>query len=161
MKNLWIYYAIGIAIWTIGVWYSPGDFTSPRTYVPTIFVLGVLLLNLYFCIGEYKPREYEIEEHIYEYVERNTYYLVMAITIFLLVSTNQSLDLLAGESANTIIGSQAGAVLLCILVLALIWMPTDDPKGIVHLRHIKTILYTFAIGTFLIGPIVVLTNLLQ
>ena len=119
---------------------------------------AVLGLNLFFQSREYEPSTYDVEERVYEYVERNTYYLIMAITIFLLVSASQSGIKLGNANFATIIYSQAVAVSLCVFVLALLWMPTRDVTGIVHLRHCKTVLFTFALGSFLIGPLEVLLS---
>lgn len=111
----------------------------------------------------YTVKDYNTEEKIYEYVERNTYYLIMAITIFLLVSTSKDITSFMENKVdfNLVVYSQALAIVFCIGVLALFWMPTDEDSAhcLVHLRHIKTVFFTYALSLFLISPVEILTKL--
>ena len=118
-----------------------------------IFCIGVLGANIVFQLRDrpYTPVKYKTEEIIYEYAERNTYYLTVAIPIFLLVFIKH--PRIYDLTNSVLICSQMGALFFCVLGLALCWMPTEKGKEhmLVHLRHIKTVFFTYALALFLLG----------
>lgn len=164
MTRLWLYYVVGAIGWFVIFFWLFGDpIAKTPYYFAHALCLVVLVVNCFFHWKPYQPAKYKVEESVYKYVERNTYYLIMAITVFLLISTSQN-ERLFPESVDfkLIVYSQAAAVGFCIVVLALIWMPTaPESKGIVHLRHIKTLFYTYGISLFFIGPAEVFLNMRQ
>jgi hypothetical protein len=166
-RLLCIYYGLGIIIW-FGI--CKGIFGSINFIkIPFLgghlFCLIVLLINFFLQVSEkaYIAKKYELEEKVYEYVERNTYYLIMAITIFLLISTSGEAGIFRTTDINfrLIVYSQAIAIGFCILIIALYWMPTKAGKEhwLVHLRHIKTVLFTYALSLFFLGPVEIFTKL--
>lgn len=163
-KRLWVYYISGIIGWVIIFIVLFGSFSLRAPYVFShIFCIVVLSINFVLQIIEaYVPGAYDTEEKVYEYVERNTYYLIMAITIFLLISTNSSgIFYQYGLNFKLIVYSQASAIAICIAIIALYWMPTKSGKEhwLVHLRHIKTVLLTYALSLFFIGPVEVILKI--
>ncbi len=91
-KLLWIYYVLGILVWFIvcKALFGSINFIKQPFLEAHLFCLIVLGVNFLLQLAEktYLPNSYELEEKVYEYVERNTYYLIMAITIFLLISSS-------------------------------------------------------------------------
>ena len=158
---LYIYYGIGMLIW-LGVCkalFGSINLIKLPFVGAHLFCFIVLLINLILQLAEktYVPHDYDREEKVYEYVERNTYYLILAITIFLLISTGGNSGLFKTTNINfkLIVYSQASAIMFCIFIIALYWMPTKEGKEhwLVGLRHIKTVLFTYALSLFFLGPV--------
>jgi hypothetical protein len=166
-KLLWIYYVLGIFVWFIvcKALFGSINFIKQPFLGAHLFCLMVLGVNFLLQLAEktYSPNNYELEEKIYEYVERNTYYLIMAITIFLLISSSGEAGIFKTANINfrLIVYSQACAIVFCISIIALYWMPTREGKEycLVHLRHIKTVLFTYALSLFFIGPMEIFIKL--
>ncbi|MFH1442275.1 MAG: hypothetical protein ABIH18_09605 [Candidatus Omnitrophota bacterium] len=164
---LWVYYISGIVLWFLVCKFLFGsvNLTKFPFLGAHLFCIIFLAINLLLQVIEkkYIPNKYNLEEKIYEYVERNTYYLVMAITIFLLISTGGKTGLFAETDINfkLIVYSQASAMVFCIFIIALYWMPTKEGKEhcLVHLRHIKTVIFTYALSLFFLSPVEVFIKL--
>lgn len=158
------YYLVGMLGW-FGLFklvFGQVIFSQPYCFAHG-FCLFVLLANAIIQITQsYTRNSYRTEERIYEYVERNTYYLILAITVFLLISATDKASLLGSSTINfqLIVYSQASAIGLCIFVIALYWMPTKKGKEhwLAHLRHFKTIIFTYALSLFFLGPVEVFLN---
>lgn len=165
IKGFWIYYVAGAIFWLfIFKFVFSGPLLSKTSFIfAHSLCFFVLAINIWLNSTAYVPREYKIEEKIYEYVERNAHYLIMAVTIFLLISANGNAGIFASKAINMelIVYSQACSVVWCILIIALYWMPTRPGKEywLVHLRHLKTIALTYALSFFFIGPIEVVLSL--
>jgi len=163
-NRLWAYYLIGIFGWAILFIMLFGSISFKDSFLFShIFCLAVLSINFILQLREaYIPEQYSTEERVYEYVERNTYYLIMAITIFLLISSSSgSIFQEYKLNYNLIVYSQASAIAICIAIIALYWMPTKSGKEhwLVRLRHIKTVFLTYALSLFFIGPVEVILKL--
>lgn len=161
-QNLfWICYLLGIPLWLYlnKLLFGSVNLVKPPFCIAHIFCLFTLGINLLLQLIErtYAPISYDLEEKIYEYVERNTYYLIMAITIFLLISSSGETGIFKATNINfrLIVYSQAIAIGFCIFIIALYWMPTKKGQEgwLAHLRHIKTIFLTYALSLFFLGPV--------
>jgi len=163
-KKLKWYYIAAIPFWFLVFWVL---FGHPFQKIPYIFshffCVIVLIINIWKQWEPYEIEDYKTEEKVYEYVERNTYYLIMSITIFLLISINRDSRIFSENMIdfNLVIYSQACAISFCVIVIALFWMPTGDEKAhhLVNLRHIKTVIFTYALSLFFISPIEVFIKL--
>lgn len=164
-RHLKWYYISAIPAWFLIFGGLFGFDSFFNIYIPYllchVLCLSILSLNIWQHWGAYEPGDYLTEETVYEYVERNTYYLIMAITIFLLISVNRDSELFGPINFNLVIYSQACAIGFCVLVLALVWMSTKGGKEcrLVHLRHIKTVLFTYALSLFFITPVEIVLKL--
>jgi hypothetical protein len=151
--HLWKCYCIGIFGWFIAlaVLFAEKAFERP-VICASIFCVCILLANMMQQLW-WEPEmshDYSTTVHIYEFVERNTYYLLIAITFFISILNKPEF-----AHDHIIVYSQACSMLFSVLVIALVWMPTDPGKEyrLVHLKHLKTVFYTYALSFFLIGPL--------
>ena len=160
----WKFYAMGVLGWLCTAFLLFG--WRCLTLGPVIAAHGFCILmlgaNLYFqWKAPTPPKTYRLTVLVYEYVERNSYYLIMAISIFLIVSMSGYRNNAHNIRWTLVIYSQAAAVTLCTVILTLIWMPAQDDRRhwLVKLKHFKTIVYIYALSLFLIGPIELIIKL--
>jgi len=158
------YYLAGMIVWFLlfKLVFGHVIFGQPYWFAHGFCLLVLLVNAILQATQPYTRNSYRTEERIYEYVERNTYYLILAITVFLLISSTDKTSLFESSSVNfkLIIYSQASAIGLCIFVIALYWMPTKKGKEhwLAHLRHFKTVIFTYALSLFFLGPVEVFLN---
>lgn len=161
-RKIYWYYMMAIPGWFLLFWFLFGSLFNKTPYLFShVLCMAILAVNIWKQWEPYQPGEYTLEEKVYEYVERNTYYLIMAITIFLLISANRDNGPFKVVDFNLVVYSQACAIALCVIVLALFWMSTKKGKlsHLVHLRHVKTVIFTYALSLFFISPIEILLKL--
>ena len=166
MKNHYCWwYAVGFMLWLfLFKWVFFGSLFGKVPYFWSHgLCLFILVINFLLHCNKYEAKEYDTEERIYEYVERNAYYLVMAVTIFLLISAQGENKIFSSHNIDfpLIVYSQAVSIIFCVIIIALYWMPTAKGKThwLVHLRHAKTVLLTYALSLFFIGPIEIIFKL--
>lgn len=151
-------YAVSLALW-IGIWlysYLFGTLVLDLSFsVPFILSLIVLGFNVLLW-SRFEKNEDELvyanELTKMQLVERNAANIATAITGVLLVAA--ALSAMKGNEPipRQVITYQSVALILSVGgVLPKIWIPSRIVEWLLILRHIKTILLTFAIALFLIG----------
>ena len=118
--------------------------------IPYILGIGVLGWNAWRWKNEKENLcgDYDTEVGIIEFAERNTSYLLIAISFISYLTSGQ-----AGVKEYFFLISLFLAV---GGVLPLYWIPKNKVENLMLLRHLKTIPYTYSICFFLSGIISVL-----
>lgn len=103
---------------------------------------------------------FQVEESLVVVIERNNAQLITA-TFGIIVLTVAFLRVKLIENIKTEFFSFVALSLIFSVggVLVLYWLPTDNPAVYFVLRHFKTNPYTYSIGFFLVGLLMLLENI--
>jgi len=160
IRYLWVFHAVGLMLWTMATSLLLGRIDSFRFLVTTTIVSMIFTGNIYHSKSQYNPQPFLIEEKIYVYVERNAGYLMASVTIFF-VMVSSKWEMITQNANVEIVVSMSISMICSSLVLALVWMPTDNPRNLVYMRHVKSVLYTWALGAFMFGPVALIQEVIS
>jgi len=170
VKNVYIF---GIMIWITAFMVFISLY---RTLFPKVDLFASLLgkSNIYYLIpaiaciitlwwnlrllatkeGQGKG-DYEGEVKLVEFVERNGYFIILAITaIFLFLGTDVVRNIRRFHlSPFFYLWMLSSIAIQACGVLPLVWAPVNDAKRLAWIRHFKTVWYTISIYIFLFGII--------
>ena len=158
-RNIYIMgIVVWILFWSLGIFgicdYCLGIdmFVSTKYswlfWIPFIACIICLSLNAYIWRKPRSFANYETEVDIIEFVERNVGPLILAISLLLTLAVGMK-ELVAVLPLAFFGYIALALVFACCFVLPLIWIPYDDVRGLVRLRHFKTVPYFYAIFFFL------------
>jgi len=125
--------------------------------IPFIACLITLLWNFLLLStsvkGDQGKSDYEGEVKLVKFIERNGYYIILAITaIFLFLGTDMVRNIRRFHlSPFFYLWMLSSIAIQACGVLPLIWAPVNDAKRLAWIRHFKTVWYTISIYVFFFG----------
>lgn len=136
----------------VGLWSSLIDQSNIYYLIPAIACVITLLWNFFMLSTKegQKNSDYPGEVKLVEFVERNGYYIILAVTaIFLFLGTTFIKDIKRFHlSPFFYLWMLSSIAIQACGVLPLIWAPVGDAKKLAWIRHFKTVWYTISIYIF-------------
>jgi len=156
-------YTLGLIFWLV-IWHVTDSFSlvtkNKLIYFPLLLVPLVFILEILFFLWEPAVGTFQAEEALVVVIERNNRQLITAtFGIIVLAATLFNFKIIKKIKIGFL--SFVSFSLICSVggVLVLFWLPTNNPAAYFTLRHFKTIPYTYSIGFFLTGLLMLLQEI--
>jgi len=153
-------YTSGLIFWLV-IWYITDSFSYAKKnrliYFPLLLIPVVFILEILFFLWDPAVGTFQVEEDLVIVIERNNHQLITAtFGIIVLAATLFNFKIIRNIKKGFL--SFVSLSLLCSVggVLVLYWLPTSNPTAYFTLRHFKTVPYTYSIGFFLTGLLMLL-----
>ena len=153
-----LFYFIAIIVWFI-IWRLSTLFKSTKhnklLYFPLLLTPIICIIEIISLYMNPYVETFKAEEQLITVIERNnSQLLTAAFGILVLATVFLNMKLIKSISKEFI--KFLSFALICSIggVLVLYWLPTNDPIYYFLLRHFKTIPYTYSIGFFLGGLLI-------
>ena len=113
--------------------------------VPLLGCTIGLLINTKIWWDPRSFEDYKIEVDVIEFVERNVGPLITANSIVMSITFLVYAQLLGKFPPPPFIIYEIFSISFACLVLPLYWIPSDSPKDLVRLRHVKTLFFFYSV----------------
>jgi len=158
-------YSLGLASWLF-IWFGTGSVSllpkNKLLYFPFLLIPVVFILEIIFFLWEPIVGTFQAEEALVVVIERNNHQLITAtFGIIVLAATLFAVKLIRHIEREFLFFVALSLICSVGGVLTLYWLPTSNAAAYFVLRHFKTIPYTYSIGFFLTGLIILLQDILE
>lgn len=144
------------SIWGVLVWGIMDQYLSLNMFHDAAFWWIFVLIPLLGCTFGllintkiwWKPRsfgDYKTEVSVIEFVERNVGPLITANSIVMSITFLAYARLMGEFPPTAFTIYEMFSISFACLVLPLYWIPSDSPKDLVRLRHVKTLFFFYSI----------------